>query len=312
MTQTNINETNELVHIHVNGETISATPSHPFYVYKFGWTLAGNLKAGDVLVLSNGELVTVEWVQHEILESPIKVYNFEVEDFHTYFVGENSVFVHNWCEDDVKKLQEGPNNTVVEVKNKKEADELLKAAFPDYQKVNGIGPKDAGEMRRKHKLDRFKEGGAYHKDYAMTIDKNTGKRIVKGHDINNSHSQYPHINIKRRDGKKVLKYYRRMIMNYDMQLFWLNNGKQIGFDFIENNILTECAIQRKGDKVLLYYMKWNMNMDLDEYDTERYMVFRTIDEAIHFISSIKMDIAMFAPRKGNRIFNPNDSNFAYD
>ena len=86
-----------MIQVHVNGETISATPSHPFYVYKFGWTLAGSLKAGDVLVLSNGELVTVEWVQHEILESPVKVYNFEVEDFHTYFVGKSSVLVHNKC-----------------------------------------------------------------------------------------------------------------------------------------------------------------------------------------------------------------------
>ena len=56
-----------------------------------------------MLVLSNGELVTVEFVQHEILESPIKVYNFEVEDFHTYFVGEQSVFVHNGCGDDLAK-----------------------------------------------------------------------------------------------------------------------------------------------------------------------------------------------------------------
>ena len=87
----------ELVHIGVNGETISATPTHPFYVDKLGWTLARSLRAGDVLVLSNGELVTVEWVQHEILESPIKVYNFEVEDFHTYFVGECGVLVHNEC-----------------------------------------------------------------------------------------------------------------------------------------------------------------------------------------------------------------------
>ena len=89
----------ELVHIGVNGETISATPTHPFYVDKLGWTLARSLRAGDILVLSNGELVTVEWVQHEILESPIKVYNFEVEDFHTYFVGENGIFVHNGCGD---------------------------------------------------------------------------------------------------------------------------------------------------------------------------------------------------------------------
>ena len=97
VTETYINETDELIHIGVNGETISATPTHPFYVDKLGWTLARSLRAGDVLVLSNGELVTVEWVQHEILESPIKVYNFEVEDFHTYFVGESSVLVHNDC-----------------------------------------------------------------------------------------------------------------------------------------------------------------------------------------------------------------------
>ena len=107
VTETYINETDELIHIGVNGETISATPSHPFYVDKLGWTLARSLKAGDVLVLSNGELVTVEWVQHEILESPIKVYNFEVQDFHTYFVGECGVLVHNWCQDDIDALRNG-------------------------------------------------------------------------------------------------------------------------------------------------------------------------------------------------------------
>ena len=73
VTETYVNETEELVHIGVNGETISSTPSHPFYVDKLGWTLARSLRAGDVLLLSNGELVTVEWVQHEILEiKPLK------------------------------------------------------------------------------------------------------------------------------------------------------------------------------------------------------------------------------------------------
>ena len=28
----------------------------------------------------------------------VKVYNFEVQDFHTYYVGKNSVLVHNDCE----------------------------------------------------------------------------------------------------------------------------------------------------------------------------------------------------------------------
>jgi len=94
--QTFENESDELVHVFVNGEEIITTPSHPFYVYKFGWTLAGSLKAGDVLVLSNGELVTVEWVQHEILESPVKVYNLEDADFNTYFVGDEAVLVHDY------------------------------------------------------------------------------------------------------------------------------------------------------------------------------------------------------------------------
>ena len=113
VTETYVNETDELIHIGVNGETISATPSHPFYVNKFGWTLAGSLRAGDVLVLSNGELVTVEWVQHEILESPIRVYNFEVEDFHTYFVGENGIFVHNGCDDFDTWLNKGESDNSV-------------------------------------------------------------------------------------------------------------------------------------------------------------------------------------------------------
>ena len=79
----------------VNGEEFASTPTHPFYVYQHGWTQAANLRAGDVLVLSNGEFVTVEWVQHEILEKSVNVYNLEVQDFHTYFIGESGVWVHN-------------------------------------------------------------------------------------------------------------------------------------------------------------------------------------------------------------------------
>ncbi|MBQ7852816.1 MAG: hypothetical protein IJ342_08110, partial [Muribaculaceae bacterium] len=80
--QTYVNETNELIHVTVDGEEIVTTPSHPFYVPRQGWTDAIHLKAGDILLTVNGEYVVVEKVQHELLESPIKVYNFEVEDFH--------------------------------------------------------------------------------------------------------------------------------------------------------------------------------------------------------------------------------------
>lgn len=95
--QTFVNETNELVHVTVNGEEIICTTEHPFYSPVKGWTAACQLRAGDILVLVNGEYVVVEQVQHEILETPVATYNFEVEDFHTYYVGESAILVHNLC-----------------------------------------------------------------------------------------------------------------------------------------------------------------------------------------------------------------------
>ena len=95
--QTFRNETTEWIHVTVNGETLTCTPEHPFYVPKKGWTSAVDLRAGDILVMLNGEYVVVEQVQHELLESPETTYNFEVEDYHTYYVGEKSVLVHNDC-----------------------------------------------------------------------------------------------------------------------------------------------------------------------------------------------------------------------
>ena len=100
-----INESDELIHLTVNGEEITTTPTHPFYVVHKGWYAAVDLRAGDILVLVNGEYVTLEKTQHEILEAPITVYNFEVEDYHTYYVGTDGVLVHNKCilnEDGVK------------------------------------------------------------------------------------------------------------------------------------------------------------------------------------------------------------------
>jgi len=95
--QTFVNQTDELVHVEVDGEEIICTNEHPFYSPMKGWMAACDLRAGDILVTVSGEYVVVEKVQHEILESPVTVYNFEVEDFHTYYVGDTNVLVHNMC-----------------------------------------------------------------------------------------------------------------------------------------------------------------------------------------------------------------------
>ena len=101
--ETYINETEELIHVYVNGEEIVSTPGHPFYSPVKGWTNAVHLRSGDILVLVNGEYVVVEKVQHELLEAPINVYNFNVDGFHTYFVSSDGILVHNTCRGNATK-----------------------------------------------------------------------------------------------------------------------------------------------------------------------------------------------------------------
>ena len=91
------NETTELVHVFVNGDEIISTPAHPFYLPDEGWTTAEYLDPGDTVVLANGEYDTIDEVYHETLSASVTVYNFNVEDYHTYYVGEDSVLVHNTC-----------------------------------------------------------------------------------------------------------------------------------------------------------------------------------------------------------------------
>ena len=95
--RTFVNEKDELVHVHVNGETITCTTEHPFYVHGKGWVAAQKLKAGDKVELQNGGYAYVDAVEHEKLAVPIQVFNFEVDEFHTYYVGSTCVLVHNMC-----------------------------------------------------------------------------------------------------------------------------------------------------------------------------------------------------------------------
>ena len=91
------NETKEWYHIFVNGEEIVCTGGHPFYVVGEGFVEAKDLKISDKLLLSSGKCVIIEEVQVEQLATPETTYNFEVADFHTYYVSESNVFVHNKC-----------------------------------------------------------------------------------------------------------------------------------------------------------------------------------------------------------------------
>ena len=60
-----------------------------------GFIEAGHLLVGDKLVSVNGDDLTIEDYNIELTEESVPVYNFQVEDFHTYYVGNLGVLVHN-------------------------------------------------------------------------------------------------------------------------------------------------------------------------------------------------------------------------
>ena len=60
------------------------------------WGAAGDLSAGDEIYLLDGSTAVITGSELEQLSETIKVYNLEVEDFNTYFVGDEAVLVHNY------------------------------------------------------------------------------------------------------------------------------------------------------------------------------------------------------------------------
>ena len=91
------NKTNDLVHLSIAGEELITTKGHPFYVVDYGWKDACELQLNDKVVMYNDTIVTVESIEIEHLTEETNVYNFEVENAHTYYVTEKSILVHNLC-----------------------------------------------------------------------------------------------------------------------------------------------------------------------------------------------------------------------
>ena len=55
------------------------------------------MNPGDVAYTKDWDTAVVKSVSLLELDEPVEVFNFEVEDCHTYFVGEISLLVHNGC-----------------------------------------------------------------------------------------------------------------------------------------------------------------------------------------------------------------------
>jgi RHS repeat-associated protein len=115
---------------------LGVTPGHPFWVKDIGWVGAANLASGIEVANSSGAWLRVTgatWHQRKAT-----VFNFEVEGFHTYFVGEAAAWVHNACSVSCKE------SVYVQTKNGKET----------YIGISN----DAERRAAEHALDASKTG----------------------------------------------------------------------------------------------------------------------------------------------------------
>ena len=92
----------ELVHVSIETEsgateTLVTTGPHPFYVVEIrGFVEASELKPGQTLALADDGTARITGLRQEHAENELfTTYNIEVEEAHTYFVGQTGIWVHN-------------------------------------------------------------------------------------------------------------------------------------------------------------------------------------------------------------------------
>ncbi|TCP52650.1 intein/RHS repeat-associated protein [Tumebacillus sp. BK434] len=86
-------DTEEIYTIQIGDQKLTTTGEHPFYVHNHGWVRSKNLKAGDRLDTASGMTLEVQDIQ--VKQETIRVYNFSVTDYHSYFVSDQKIWTHN-------------------------------------------------------------------------------------------------------------------------------------------------------------------------------------------------------------------------
>lgn len=92
VTQTVERECDHTIEIHTEQETIETTAEHPFYTSE-GWKDAADLQVGDNIVTKDKQEIEIR--ETKFRYESRRVYNFEVAEWHTYFVGTLAWVVHN-------------------------------------------------------------------------------------------------------------------------------------------------------------------------------------------------------------------------
>ncbi|WP_147456703.1 Hint domain-containing protein [Leptospira stimsonii] len=97
VTELFVHDVELLFDVEIGEDTILQTTwNHPFWVVeKNAWVEVKDLKVGDTVRLRDGSRESITGLRYYDVPTT-KVYNFEVEENHTYFVGEDGILVHNY------------------------------------------------------------------------------------------------------------------------------------------------------------------------------------------------------------------------
>ena len=126
-----VHDQTEILHLHTTVGDIDTTTNHPFYVTGRGWVAAGDINEGDEVFLIDGSTAVVTGAELERLEKPIRVYNLEVEDYNTFFVGDEAVLVHNYTDNSDYSSGNRPQNYSPDGAGRR-------GAFREAKRQNGI------------------------------------------------------------------------------------------------------------------------------------------------------------------------------
>ncbi|WP_339783493.1 polymorphic toxin-type HINT domain-containing protein [Paenibacillus sp. FSL R7-0313] len=89
------NQRDDIIKLYAGDQIIETTDNHPFWVEGKGWLFANKLHEGDKLLKADGSSLSIRKVEFVNLNEPVTVYNFTVADYHTYYVTDLGIWVHN-------------------------------------------------------------------------------------------------------------------------------------------------------------------------------------------------------------------------
>lgn len=213
------NKTNVLTHIFIGNNEIVATPNHPFYDYDKDIFIRANYLNNNISLLkSNGEITHLNNIITTNTNEDTYVYNFTVEDYHTYFVGDDEILVHNKCDGEFTKRQMKNERVKLSRKVKRqEVQNILdgKSTLYDWDKniIDYVEKyhKFPREIEAAHIIDvsqvnELYNSGAISQETALGLMGNTDNIILTGH---TEHLQIFHSgNYKNyTDINKIIEYY---------------------------------------------------------------------------------------------------------